>query len=180
MNLQQFEQAILRAEELLSGEGAVRIVGEAMQDLVADIANRVIEQGKGADDQPFTPYSTKPVPAFLYYGRSRNQSGESRVRAAAKKKQGVSYRDFRQFNGLPVARKNFSFNNEMWRHFGVKSVRRRGGVVTTTIGGQNAQAANKIQWLSDQERRSIIAPTARELVRVQSNIIAAIRQATGL
>jgi len=105
------------------------------------------------------------IPAFWYIGRSLNAGGESKVKAAAKKKQGVSYKDFREFNNRPTDKKNFSFSNDMWRNFGVKEVSFSGGVYRLEIGGKTADSQDKIDWMEGQEGRSIIAPSKAELNR---------------
>lgn len=165
---QQIER-IERIERLLKG-GLVDVIAVAGADLCADVANRVINDGKGADGQPFSAYSTKKVPAFWYTGRSLNASGEAKVKAAAKKGEGVSYRDFREFNNRPGSPKNFSFSNEMWRGFGVKSVVFNGSAYVLTIGGKTKDSAEKIGWMTGQEGSSIIAASKEEIERVKRAI----------
>ena len=65
-------------------------------DAAALVENRIVSKGERADGGKFSPYSTKGVAAFRYFGRSRNAAGERAVRDAAKKKQEVSYQDFRR------------------------------------------------------------------------------------
>lgn len=155
--LNQIEQRLLNLGDEITREGAT---------LCADIADRVINEGKGADGSRFSPYSTNEVPAFWYVGRSLNAGGEAKVKAASKKKQGVSYKGFREFNNRPTDKKNFSFSNDMWRGFGVKDVKFSGGIYRLEIGGQNAESQEKIDWMSGQEGRSIIAASRDELSRL--------------
>lgn len=140
-------------------------------DLCADIADRVINTGKGADGAAFSAYSEKKVPAFWYAGRSLNASGEAKIKAAQKKKEGVSYREFREFNNRPGSPKNFSFSNEMWRGFGVKEVAFNGSSYTLTIGGKNKDSSDKMGWMEGQEGRSIIAPNKAEIGRLLKTLI---------
>lgn len=147
-------------------------VAVAGADLCADIAQRVINSGEKAEGGKFSPYSTKEVPAFWYMGRSLNAGGEAKVKAAAKKKEGVSYKQFREFNNRPTNFKNFSFSQEMWRGFGVKKVESKGGTYTLVIGGKTPESEEKIAWMSGQEKVSIIAPNDEEkqrLLRVLTN-----------
>lgn len=137
-------------------------IATAGADLCAAIADRVINNGEKATGGKFSPYSTKEVPAFWYMGRSLNAQGEAKVKAAAKKKEGVSYKEFREFNNRPTNFKNFSFSQEMWRGFGVKKVESNGGTYTLVIGGQTPESEEKIAWMSGQEKVSIIAPTEQE------------------
>lgn len=162
MTILQYIGRLEQMERLLNG-GATSALAALGSDMCALIANRVINTGEGADGAKFTPYSTKEVPAFWYFGRSRSGGGEAKVRAAAKRKEGVSYRKFRGFNNLPESPKNFSFTNEMWRGFGVKSAQYSGGKYILLVGGKTKESQERILWMSGQERRSIIAPSAKEL-----------------
>jgi len=156
-------------EKMLRG-GAANIVAALGSDLCASLADRVINSGKNADGQQFSPYSEKKVPAFWYYGRSLNAGGEAKVKAAAKRKEGVSYREFRQFNNRPGAPKNFSFSNEMWRGFGVKSAQFDGGKYILVIGGKTKVSSDRIEYVSSQEGRSIIEPSPQELDRLAKQL----------
>jgi hypothetical protein len=139
-------------------------IAEYAADMAADIANRVINKGVAGDGKSFGGYSDKGVPAYLYFGRSVNASGEARVRAAAKKREMVSYRDFRVFNSRPVAFKNFSFTNDMWRGFGVLGVKTLArGVYEAELGGGTEDSEFRIAVNSAREKKSIIAPTVDEL-----------------
>lgn len=160
-----FLERISTIEARLNG-GMNAVVAALGADMCADIANRVINTGIGADGTKFTAYSTKKVPAFWYLGRSRNTGGESKVRAAAKKKEGVSYREFRGFNNLPEDPKNFSFTNEMWRGFGVKKAEFNGGAYVLIVGGKTPESAKKMDWMEGQEGRSITDPNQAEIDRV--------------
>ena len=180
MRIQDFEKSVSNLEDIMSGQELERIVSVTMSDLCADIANRVIETGKGGDNRLFRPYSNVKYPAFWYFGRSRNASGEARVRSTAKSGKALSYRDFRVYNGLPVNFKNFSFTNEMWRGFGVKSTNRRGPVIISTIGGKTPVSNERIDNMSRNEGRSIIQPTRAELDNAARVIALSITQAAGL
>ena len=155
--------AELEGIEMMLRGGAANIVAALGADLCASIADRVINSGKNADGQQFSPYSEKKVPAFWYTGRSLNASGEAKIKAAAKKKEGVSYREFRQFNNRPGAPKNFSFSNEMWRGFGVKNAQFESGKYILVIGGKTKVSSDRIEFTSSQEGRSIIEPDTQEL-----------------
>jgi hypothetical protein len=93
-------------------------------DVSAVVENRVVSTGKNDIGTPFSPYSTKRAPAYLYLGKSRNNRGEGAIKQRIKKKEGVSYREFRELNGLNADKKNFEFTGEMWQGFGVVSSRK--------------------------------------------------------
>lgn len=155
------------------------IVQVAALDLAADIANRVIETGEAADGARFTPYSEKPLPAFFYLNRSANTAGEAKVKQAIKKKEPVSYKQFRGFNNRPVDIKNFSFRNLMWKAFGTKSVQSSGGILVVTLGMNNPEAAKKLEYNNKREGKNIIEPSPDELKRLKARIIAEILKYNG-
>ena len=67
--------------------------------------------------------------------------------------------------------KNFSVTNELWRGLGTKSVEYSGGIYTLIIGGRTKASADKIGWMSAQERRSIIAANAVEKDRAAKTVL---------
>lgn len=147
--------------------------GRVGADTAALVEQRVVSEGKKADGGRFSPYSTKPAPAHLYFGRSRNAGAEQKVRAKAKARQPISYRDFRQINGLNVGQKNFQFTGRMWQGFGVKSVRSvRPGVVEVEIGGKTLRSALLLIKHSEREGIPLSKPSQRELEIVKNGIAA--------
>lgn len=140
-------------------------------DAAALVESRIVERGERADGAKFSAYSTKPVPAFLYFGRSRNSGGEARVRKAAKDGEGVAYADFRRFNGLGAAEKNFQFTGEMWQGFGVRSVRViQQGVIEIEIGGKNARSNLLLKAHSEREKSELTQNSPRELEMVTAGL----------
>lgn len=145
--------------------------GKAGADFAALVEDRVVSKGERSDGGKFSSYSTKPVPAYFYFGRSRNASGERQVRAAAKNKQGVSYRDFRTFNGLNTGFKNFQFTGEMWQNFGVRNVQVIGkGLVRIEIGGKNERSKKLLGYHSDRENSNLSEPSQNEIKLVVDGI----------
>lgn len=169
MTISELEARIERVGVRMDAEIEAQ-AAKAGADLVALVTNRVVQTGTASDGASFTPYSTKEVPAFFYFNKSRNGSAEARVRAKATKKEGISYRDFRALNNLNTAPKNFEFTGSMWRGFGVLRVARSATGVTVTIGGRNDDAENKIEWGTEQEGKSIIRPSAGEIDTVKTNL----------
>lgn len=133
-------------------------------DIAALVEDRVVQTGRDFQGASFSPYSTKEIPAFLYIGRSRNAAGENRIRKAAQKKEMVSYKEFREFNGLRTQKKIFEFTGEMWQGFGVTGVRQeRPGVYSVTIGGKNSRTQELIGYHSAREGVEITAPSQQEI-----------------
>lgn len=67
--------------------------------------------------------------------------------------------------------KNFSVTNEMFRGLGPKNVEYSSGIYTLIIGGKTKASADKIGWMSAQERRSIISPNAVEKGRAAKTVL---------
>lgn len=170
MTIEQYRAGIAAAKaEILAGmqvEG-----GRVGADTAALVEQRIISKGEKAEGGQLSPYSTKPVPAFLYFGKSRNQAGEKAVRDRAKKKQPISYREFRSLNGLNTTPKNLQFTGEMWQGFGVVSVREiRPGVVEVEIGGKNPRSRLLLSAHSVRERTEITAPSKAEVQMVKNGM----------
>lgn len=138
-------------------------------DLAALIKNRVVQTGKNAEGQSFSPYSEKEVPAYLYYGKSRSSQAEQRVRAKAKKREGVSYREFRNLNNLNTDIKNFEFTGEMWRGVEVQETK-QGQVSVVVIAGGSQAVKDKLRYATEAERINILKPSKQELSIVQESL----------
>ena len=138
-------------------------------DLAALIKNRVVQTGRNAEGQAFSPYSEKQVPAYLYYGKSRSAQGENRVRAKAKKREGVSYREFRELNNLNTDKKNFEFTGEMWRGVEVQESR-QGQVSVVVIAGNTQEVRDKLRYATEAERINILKPAKEEIKVITDNL----------
>lgn len=169
MKLSELSQRIDLAVNRLDAEIEAQ-ASRAGADLVALITNRVVQAGKDSEGSQFSPYSTAELPAFFYFNRSRTGGAESKVRAKAKKKEPISYKEFRAINNLNTSPKNFEFSGDMWRNFGVLRVQRTPTGATITIGGRTPEAAEKIGWNTDREGRSIIQPSKQEIEIVTANL----------
>lgn len=169
MTISEFEAKVNRAISRIDNEIEAQ-ASKAGADLVALVTNRVVQTGKDSDGSTFSPYSTKEVPAFFFFNKSRTGSAEKKVREKAKKKQPISYRDFRAINNLNTAPKTFEFSGAMWRGFGVLNVKRNSTGVSVLIGGRNKDSEQKITWGSEQEGKSIIRPSAAELGAIKANL----------
>jgi hypothetical protein len=145
-------------------------------DAAALIENRIVDKGEKADGSALTPYSTKPAPAFYYFGRSRTNAGEKAVQKKAKAKQPISYREFREINGLNTDHKSLEFTGEMWQGFGVIGAKTLSeGVVEVTIGGKNDRTRSLLGYHSDRENTEITAPNREEIQTVSAGVIARLK-----
>ena len=170
MDIQNLRTALQKAKsEIVSSlisEG--NVIGA---DTAALIEDRIVSKGEKAEGGKFSPYSTKPVAAFRYFGRSRNAGGEAAAKRAAKEKKGVSYKDFRQFNGLSTSFKNFQFSGEMWQGMGVVGVKMlSSSVLEIEIGGKNERSKRLLGYHSEREKSELTAPSKSELDIISSTV----------
>lgn len=170
LSLAQFAANIQQAINAISGPEIERQVARAGADLTALISTRVIQRGQDSKGQLFTPYSNTPVPAWFYIGKSRTGSADAQVRQKAKQRERLSYADFRKLNNLKTDKKNFEFTGAMWRGFGVTKIERSAGRVRVVLDGRNRDSADKIEWLSEQEKQQITEPSAAELQQIKRNL----------
>lgn len=136
-------------------------------DLAAAVSSRVIDQGLNFKGQPFSPYSKKTIPAFRFWGKSRTQAAEKKVRDLARNKGALSYDGFRGLNNLRTGTKNFEFTGEMWRKFGIVRTNLLGERFTISLGGTTTAAQTKIDENSEREGVSIIEASADDEKLVQ-------------
>lgn len=135
----------------------------AGNDLVALITTRIIQTGKNEKGQSFTPYSTRPMNAAKLKGKSRRDSAERAVTALAKVGGTMSYRKFREINGLKVDKKNFEFTGEMFRQFGVIDFSGSGGDFIVLLDGKSNESKRKLARAAKLEGGSIVEASAQEI-----------------
>lgn len=135
-------------------------------DLAALVADRVINKGEDFRGRAFTPYSTNTVAAWRFWGKSRNQSAEKKVRDLARKKGVLAYDEFRKLNKLNTDKKNFEFTGEMWKKFGVLRADVNSAGFKVIIGGQTKASQDKIDANSQREGVSIIEASESEIATV--------------
>lgn len=170
MNLDDLKKSVqaLKTALLSSLETEVQVAG---MDAAALVEQRVVSTGKKADGARFSPYSTKPVSAYYYFRRSLNQSGEQSVRRAAKERQGVSYRQFREFNGRNTNVKNFQFTGRMWQGFGVRRVvRMSAGVFRIELGGKTQYSETLLGYHEAREGTDLGEVSQQEAEMVKRGI----------
>lgn len=131
-------------------------------DVIALVTNRVVQKGQNFKGGSFSPYSSKTVAAWRFWGQSRTQAAEKRIRAISKARGALSYKEFRELNGLKANSKNFEFTGEMWRKFGIVRRARLAEKFVISIGGTTSSAQKKIDDNSAREKISIIEASKKE------------------
>jgi len=168
------EEQIAKLEQLqdyLRNELPVFAEQVAANDLAALVSNRVIQKGENYLGGQFKPYSTNTVAAWRFWGQSRTQAAEKRVRARSRARGVMSYVEFRGLNNLNTDRKNFQFTGEMWRKFGIVRVQLLGNNFKIRVGGTTPAAQTKIDENSAREGLSIIEANEREIALIQQSTL---------
>ena len=146
---------------------------KAGADAAALVENRIVSKGETHSGKRLSAYSEAEVPAFFFLGRSRNTRGENAIKRKAKKREPVSYREFRQLNGLNVTHKNLEFTGEMWQGFGVTGVQTlQPGVVVVSIGGKNERTRTLLGYHSEREQTQITQPSQQEIRAISAGVSA--------
>lgn len=122
--LRKYLTAVKAAAPVLSQEIA--------QTGVSVMVNRSIETGINKNGVPGAKaqYSTKPFPTFFYGKKVRNQGGRNYI----KKNKLGTWGEFRKAQGLRNDVVNLSYNNTMWRNYGVLGNVQNGALYSTLIG----------------------------------------------
>ena len=131
-------------------------------DLVALVTNRVVQRGETFNGSRFKPYSRRTVAAWRFWGKSRNQSAENKVRAISREGGALSYAEFRGLNNLNTDKKNFEFTGQMWRQFGIVKISVNDGRFKVLIAGTSKDAQQKIDENTEREGVSIIEASQDE------------------
>jgi hypothetical protein len=167
------QEAIQRTEETRYAlrDKLPQIYMVAGMDALAFIRNRVIERGINDDDQAFSPYSDKELPAFFHYGRGYGSQVEAAVKALDKENgnKGVSYKKVREIANRRTDIKNFSFTQAMWNNISVRPIVRAGNTVIV-IGPTNPDQIKKLEYVGIREKRQILRLTKDEQTFVFDNV----------
>ena len=170
MTPQEFATNLRRARDLIAQGLPLQVDAVVKLDLLALVKNRIVQRGEDYQGAPFTPYSTTPVPAWFYLGKSRTGSANNAVQRLAASKGFLSYKEFRQLNGLNTGIKNFEFTGEMLRSIEVETREVQPGVARAVIAAGNQAAANKLRWSSEQEGVNLLMPSTAEIKVLRDNL----------
>jgi hypothetical protein len=91
------------------------------REALALVRRRIQSTGKDYANADLGSYSTVQLPAFFYFGKSANNAGENKIKAAAKKGQKVSYKELREFNNRETSFVDLTFTGAMWREMDVRT-----------------------------------------------------------
>lgn len=195
---QQYQQRVRQFLSAVKVQLPVIQTKLAIQSL-SQIKDRIIENGKGADGGSFGKYSENQVPFFYYkngtllapYSSGEISAGARSAVDSAKKrgKKTLSYKEWREANGLQTDHVDMKFSGDMWSDIGVLSDRTSGGVTTISVGAKNTKQKNgvttddklehlsnkyddEILELSDKEERELAQDFDAELQRLIDQYLA--------
>ena len=134
-------------------------------DALGFIKGRIIDTGKDADGNKFPGYSKAVVPKWMYYGRSRSQGAEKRLKDSPD--WFVSYEEFREFNNLRTDHVELSFTGEMWRNMRPEIVSNVARRTVVQLNGGNQLTKNKVEWHSERYGEPILQLSKAERLKVE-------------
>lgn len=153
MELIEYKKRVSNLLDALPGE--VQKINNALAlSAIPLIIIRLENLGEDGTGKKLGNYSTNPLPTFFYLHKSKGTKGaDSAVEALIKQKKkaegenfkGISYKEFRQANGLETNFVNLSFTGETLGDIAVLSSIAEGFVVTTTVGSNAAHSKQKFK-----------------------------------
>lgn len=169
-NINDYIKKIQQAKKFIN-EDLPDIVSEiAANDLVALIANRVIQRQENYLGTKFGRYSDKKLSYKKLVPSVLAASGRGKVdeiRAYSKKNKGISYAEVRKILGNKNEYKNFQLTGEMWQKFGVTRTEKGETRFIVSLAGKSPKAQEKIDDNTERENISIIEANEDEEQLVQ-------------
>lgn len=136
MGTQEFNNRIEQFQRALLIE-LPRINESIALNAIAQVKDRIINDGKNSKGASLGTYSKNELPLFFYKGKSLNSGGEEAIAKAKKAGKGLSYNDFREANNRPTDHITTNFSGQMWKDVGVVKQIEDGGKTVTTVAAKN-------------------------------------------
>lgn len=130
------------------GKECVEKMAVTGQSLIQD---RIQERGI-----PGRQYSTNKLPSFFFEGRGLNAKGRKVA------KEGISYKEFRQNNGLQTDHVDFTFSGRMFGGTRLLRVQVAGTSFVAQVGGTDRETDEKLGYLLKQFGNDVFDPTPEE------------------
>jgi len=141
---------------------APSIVETQAQTVLALVTLRIQTNGLGV------PYSTKGVPAYLFYNRAQNAAGREWVKQKGKQKGAArlgTWEEFKQAQGYGSDSVNLTYTGRMFRSLTTQAGGQSGTVFTAYVVAADQESASKVRWNMDRYG-DFLAPTATEAAEV--------------
>lgn len=110
----------------------------------AKITQRLTEQGLTAEGKSLGTYSTRPMSPLFFLGHGL-KSADTKLKAKLKQqkkagqKPGISYKDWREINNLPVDHVTLSFTTDTLKDVDVLSSTTSDNKAVTTVGSRDSK-----------------------------------------
>lgn len=140
------------------------------KDTKALVANRVQNDGVDSDKQPLPKYSTSGVPAYLLFNKEKPNGakiGEDYKKIDKKFGPLVSYKEQRDYYGLPTSKTTLTYTGKMWNGIDVWTASKTADIVTVHIGGTTEESKDRLAWNTGRYG-DFLQPTSEEQGIIQA------------
>lgn len=146
MDINQFNNSINGLLSELTNDAPI-IGARIAQSGLSLIHDRILNEGIEGKT-----YSTNPLPAFYFIGKSISAGGDAKVKAKnkANKYKGISYTEFRDANNLQTSHVDLRLSGDMWRDMAV--LESSGGLKNITTAGSK----NSIRYKDGQSTGDVV------------------------
>lgn len=151
------------------------------KELLALVRRRIQNTGRDYNEQPLGSYSDNDLPAFFYYNKSLNASGEQAVKKAQKAGTGLSYKEFRRANNRQTEFVDLNFSGTMWREYDAEIIAANDLSATARINprtprsqnvaGYNAKRYGEFIRPTDNERKMLIQANRERVLKSLKKIL---------
>lgn len=164
MNIDEFNIAVNSFLSEVKNEAPI-ISARITRSGLSLIQDRILNEGVEGER-----YSTNPLPAYFFTGKSISAGGEAKVKAKnkANKYKGISYTDFRQANNLQTNHVDLRLSGDMWIDMDVLESNRSGFKVITEAGSKNSityqggQTTGQVVGYLAERYGDFLTPTRQE------------------
>lgn len=171
-SLSEFSEALNRAIGEIEST-AMTNQEKITHDLLALISSRVINHGVDSQGAKFSSYSTNPLPTYYFLpssnGKKKTTKSDDRKSVSDFRKRygnDTSYKNWREFHGLPTDIKNFSFTNEMWKAMTVVPI--SSSIGQNTFGITASKDPEREIMFIHHAKYGFLLPSASELDLVKA------------
>lgn len=95
-------------------------------------------------------YSNNPVPAFFFYEKARNANGRKIIKEKEKKKEGMTWGEFRKAQGLQNDHVDLTYNGTMFRNIKLTNLRNNQYYFIATIAPDIEDEIKKLGYQTDR------------------------------
>lgn len=131
------------------------------KELLALVRRRIQNTGRDYNEQPLGSYSDNDLPAFFYYNKSLNASGEQAVKKAQKAGTGLSYKEFRRANNRQTEFVDLNFSGTMWREYDAELIAAN-DLSAVAVINPRTQRSEKVAGYNAKRYGDFIRPTDDE------------------